>query len=73
MSNEEIIESAYKTLKASNADLIVANDVGRRGAGFGADTNEVFIIDKHRNVIHIPLTAKREVAKKLLDKIVEKL
>ncbi|MGC8998906.1 MAG: bifunctional phosphopantothenoylcysteine decarboxylase/phosphopantothenate--cysteine ligase CoaBC [Candidatus Bathyarchaeia archaeon] len=73
MSNEEIIESAYKTLKASNADLIVANDVGRRGAGFGADTNEVFIIDKDRNIIHIPLTAKREVAEKLLDNIVKKL
>jgi phosphopantothenoylcysteine decarboxylase/phosphopantothenate--cysteine ligase len=71
LSDEEIVESAYKTLKASNADLIVANDVGRRGAGFDADTNEVFIIDKERNVIHIPLTTKREIAKKLLDNIVK--
>jgi len=71
LSDEGLIESAYETLKASNADLIVANDVGRHGAGFGADTNEVFIIDKERNVIHIPLTTKREVAKKLLDIIVK--
>lgn len=56
LSDEEIIESAYKTLKASNADSIVANDVGRQGAGFGVDTNEVLIIDKERNVIHMPLT-----------------
>jgi phosphopantothenoylcysteine decarboxylase/phosphopantothenate--cysteine ligase len=73
LSDEEIVEKAYETLKASNADLIVANDVGRHGAGFGADTNEVFIIDKERNVIHIPLTTKREVAKKLLDIIVKNL
>jgi phosphopantothenoylcysteine decarboxylase/phosphopantothenate--cysteine ligase len=70
---EELIESAYETLKASNADLVVANNVGRQGASFGADTNEVFIIDKKRNVTYIPLTTKREVAKKLLDIIAKSL
>ena len=73
LSDDEMIESAYQTLKAANADLIVANDVSRQGVGFDADTNEVFIIDKDRNVIHIPLTTKREVAEKLLDNIVKKL
>jgi phosphopantothenoylcysteine decarboxylase/phosphopantothenate--cysteine ligase len=73
LSNEELVERAYETLKASNADLIVANDVGRPGVGFGTDTNEVFIVDRERNVIHIPLTTKREIAKKLMDIIVKSL
>ncbi|MGB9778723.1 MAG: phosphopantothenoylcysteine decarboxylase, partial [Candidatus Bathyarchaeales archaeon] len=54
LSDDEMIESAYQTLKAVNADLIVANDVSRQGVGFDADTNEVFIINKDRKVIHIP-------------------
>ena len=47
--------------------------MGRQGVGFKVDTNEVFIANKNRNVIHVPLTTKREVAKKLLDNIVKKL
>ena len=73
LSDEELIKSAYQRLKAANADLIVANDVSRQGVGFEVDTNEVFIIDKDRNIIHIPLTTKQEVAKKLLDNIIKKL
>ena len=73
LSDEELIKSAYQTLKAANADLIVANDVSRKGVGFNVDTNEVFIVDKDRNIIHVPLTTKREVAKKLLDNIVARL
>ena len=70
LSDEELIKSAYQTLKAAKADLIVANDVSRNGVGFRVDTNDVFIVDKDRNVVHVPLTTKREVAKKLLDNIV---
>jgi phosphopantothenoylcysteine decarboxylase/phosphopantothenate--cysteine ligase len=72
LSNEELIQSAYDRLKRSKADLIAANDVGRTGVGFTVDTNEVFIVDGNRNVVHIPLTTKREVAKRLLDVIAER-
>jgi phosphopantothenoylcysteine decarboxylase/phosphopantothenate--cysteine ligase len=72
LSDDALVESAYQRMKASNADLIAANDVGRSGVGFRTDTNELFIIDKKRKVIHIPLSSKREVAKKLIDVIVEK-
>jgi phosphopantothenoylcysteine decarboxylase/phosphopantothenate--cysteine ligase len=72
LSNEDLIQSAYDRLKRSKADLIAANDVGRTGVGFKVDTNEVFIIDGNRNVVHIPLTTKREVAKRLLDVIAER-
>jgi len=73
LSDEELVQSAYKRLKKAKADLIVANDIGRKGAGFASDTNEVFIVDANKKVVHVPLTTKREVAKSLFDVIVNKL
>ena len=73
LSDEELIQSAYKRLKKAKADLIAANDIGRKGVGFECETNEVFIVDPNKKVVHVPLTTKREVAKRLFDIIVNKL
>ncbi|MEK6946372.1 MAG: bifunctional phosphopantothenoylcysteine decarboxylase/phosphopantothenate--cysteine ligase CoaBC, partial [Nanoarchaeota archaeon] len=51
-SKNELVESAYKLLKSSDSDLIVANDVGKKNAGFDVDTNEVFIVDGKKKVEH---------------------
>jgi phosphopantothenoylcysteine decarboxylase/phosphopantothenate--cysteine ligase len=67
LPQEKLIESAHKRLSEANADLIVVNDVGKKGAGFETETNEVFIVDDKKEAIHIPLTDKREVARKILD------
>lgn len=71
VSDEELIESASQKMKESGADLMVANDVAREGAGFGSDKNEVILIDDE--VIKIPLSPKREIAKRIFDRIVEKI
>ena len=73
LSDEELIQSAYKRLKKAKADLITANDIGRTGVGFAYDTNEVFIVDANKEVVHVSLATKREVAKRLFDVIVNKL
>ncbi|MFQ6073686.1 MAG: bifunctional phosphopantothenoylcysteine decarboxylase/phosphopantothenate--cysteine ligase CoaBC [Candidatus Bathyarchaeia archaeon] len=73
VSDEELVENAYGRLKEAKADLIVANDVARKGVGFGAETNEIFIVDKKRKVVHVPLTTKREASRKLLDLIAKEL
>ncbi len=73
VSDRELVERARKRLKTSQADFIVANDVGREGAGFQADTNEVFIVGRDKKVVHIPLAPKRDIAKKLLDLIHQKV
>lgn len=73
LSDEELIQSAYKRLKKAKADLVAANDIGRKCVGFAYDTNEVFIVDADKKVVHVPLTKKREVAKRLFDVIVNKL
>jgi len=73
ISNQELVERARARLRSSRADLIVANDVGREGRGFQTDTNEVFIIGRDRKVVHVPLSPKPDVAKKLFDRIREKM
>ena len=70
---EELIERAYRRLREAGMDLIVANDVSREGVGSGYDTNEVYIIDDERRIVHIPKTSKRRIAKRLLDIIKERL
>ena len=67
LSQKHLIENAHRRLIEAKADLIVANDIGKKNVGFGTDTNEVFIIDKKKNIKHVPLAKKREVARKILD------
>lgn len=52
-------------LERKNADLIVANDVTKPGAGFGTDTNAVEIYDKHGLVKELAVISKDEVARQV--------
>ncbi|WGU96948.1 bifunctional phosphopantothenoylcysteine decarboxylase/phosphopantothenate--cysteine ligase CoaBC [Paenibacillus dendritiformis] len=63
---EQLEQYALDKLARKNLDYIVANDVSRTEAGFGSDRNEVHIYSKNGLVERIPLTAKREVARRLL-------
>jgi phosphopantothenoylcysteine decarboxylase/phosphopantothenate--cysteine ligase len=71
VSDSELIEKAYKKLKECNANLVVANDIGREGSKAGSDRNEVFIVDMKKNVVHLPLDSKANVARKLLELVSE--
>jgi len=66
ITNEELIRRASKRMKEAVMDIVVANDVARDKVGFNTDTNEVFIIDKQGEVLHVPVSDKTEVAEKLL-------
>ena len=70
---ELLIKKAFDKLRECNGDLIVANDVSRRGCDFGSDTNEVYIIDKEKNITHVPLKSKREIARNLVKIVCNKL
>lgn len=72
VSDEELIKRAYDRLQKAKADLIVANDIGRKDVGFAHDTSDVFIIDRNKEATHVSLTTKREVAKHLIDTIIRK-
>ena len=71
VSDEELISLAHKKMESSGADLMIANDVSIKGAGFGSDKNQVIIVDG--NTFTVPLTSKTEIAKKIIQKIIEKL
>lgn len=63
-----LIESAKKKLASKNADMVVANDVTKEGAGFDIDTNIVTIISKDKEKEY-PKMLKKEVANVILDEI----
>jgi phosphopantothenoylcysteine decarboxylase/phosphopantothenate--cysteine ligase len=69
ITEKELIDRSYKRLKEMKMDLIVANDVSKEDRGFNVDTNEVYIIDQKRDVIHISLTSKKEIAGMLLNRV----
>jgi phosphopantothenoylcysteine decarboxylase/phosphopantothenate--cysteine ligase len=71
VSDSYIIEKAYQKLKECSGNLIIANDIGRKGSEAGSDNNEVFIIDREKKVIHLPLQNKKDLATKLLDIIAQ--
>jgi len=73
VSNEELIDEAFKVIHEKNADLVAANDVGHEGVGFQADTNELYVVDGRKKVVHIPLAEKREVARQLVDLAVKRM
>ena len=66
VSDSNIIKGAYRKLKECKGDLIVANDVGRKNSAIGSESNEVFVIDKHRNILHLAPQNKMSIARKLL-------
>ena len=66
METEHMLENSRAKLAKKNLDVIVANNVKTKGAGFGVDTNVVTIISKNHE-IELPLMSKEEVANQLLD------
>jgi phosphopantothenoylcysteine decarboxylase / phosphopantothenate---cysteine ligase len=68
---QNLVDNAREKLYKTNLDLIVANDVTMEGSGFGTDTNKVTLLFKDGNQEDIPLMSKREVADKILDKVVK--
>lgn len=68
-SNEAI--NAQKKLKDKNADLIVLNSLNDEGAGFGYDTNKVSLFFRNGEERSLPLKPKTELAKDIVDTIIE--
>ena len=66
VSDKELMEKAYAKLKESKADIVVANDVGRRWSLIGSDYNEVFVVSKQKGVVHFPRSNKIFLAGQLL-------
>jgi phosphopantothenoylcysteine decarboxylase/phosphopantothenate--cysteine ligase len=70
---DHVAAYAQDKLKRKNMDLIVANDVTQPGAGFEGDTNIVTVYDREGEVLRLPMLSKREVARRLIGLIGERL
>ncbi len=68
--SEDVVANARQKLEKKQLDLIVANDITDPTGGFDADTNQVTLIDRDGKVESLPLLTKREVADKILDRVV---
>ncbi|MEC8853760.1 MAG: bifunctional phosphopantothenoylcysteine decarboxylase/phosphopantothenate--cysteine ligase CoaBC, partial [Bacteroidota bacterium] len=73
LETENEMENATAKLQQKNLDLIVLNSLNDKGAGFSHDTNKITIIEKDNNVEKFELKHKSEVAKDIMDKIIQKL
>ena len=71
--SEDIVANARQKLERKQLALIVANDITDPTSGFGSDTNKETLIDRDGKVESLPLLTKREVADKILDRVVELL
>lgn len=69
VSEEELVISARKQIEKSGANFVVANDIGVEGSGFGSEKNQVVIVDD--DTVSVPLISKREVAKRIVEKIIQ--
>lgn len=70
---DHLEEYAVKKLAEKNLDLIVANEVGKEDTGFDSDDNQVVIFTKEHQRLEVQKTKKTEIARRLLDKIIEEL
>lgn len=70
METENLIENASEKLESKNVDMIVANNLKTKGAGFGVDTNVVTFIKKD-GIKQLPEMSKEEVAGRILDEAVK--
>ncbi len=72
LETENEFANAEKKIASKNFDLIVLNSLNDTGAGFGADTNKVSIIDRENRVKKYTLKSKQEVASDIVNAIIEK-
>ena len=70
-TNDEAANAQGK-LERKNFDFIVLNSLNDKGAGFRVDTNKITIIDRH-GATPYPLKDKAEVAKDIIDRLVQTL
>jgi phosphopantothenoylcysteine decarboxylase/phosphopantothenate--cysteine ligase len=73
IGDKELEMRARVKIDAGTCDLVVANDEARKGVAFEADTNEVLIVGPKGFVQQVPLASKREIARHIVDAMIENM
>lgn len=72
METKDMLENSSKKLEKKKVDMIAANNLRQKGAGFATDTNLLTLITKE-GAKELPLMSKEEAANMLLDEILRKM
>jgi phosphopantothenoylcysteine decarboxylase/phosphopantothenate--cysteine ligase len=68
----DVLNYARAKLEKKDLDLVVANDVSKKGAGFDVDTNIITIVSRNGDSPQeLPLMTKLEAAHRVLDAVVK--
>lgn len=62
----DVISEARRKCREKGLEMIVANDVTKKGSGFGTDTNCVTFLRKDGSVERLPLMSKAAVATRIV-------
>jgi len=71
LETENVLENALSKLREKHLDIVVANNPLEEGSGFAGETNQVLIIHRGGRVMDLPLQSKREVAREILNAVIE--
>ena len=69
LSSQALIERARSKLLEKFCDVVVANEVGRPGLGFGADQNAVTLVFADGRAMELPPARKDQLAHAIWDKL----
>ncbi len=67
--SRDLLDNASEKLRSKDLDLIVANDITARDAGFGTETNRVTIVRRNGEREALPLMSKSEVAEAIIERV----
>jgi phosphopantothenoylcysteine decarboxylase / phosphopantothenate---cysteine ligase len=68
---EDLRQNARRKLVEKRLELIVANDVGAPGLGFGSERNAATLLDAAGGEVELPAMGKRELAERIWDRVRE--
>lgn len=66
---EHVIEEARRKLTTKNCDMVVGNLVGQDNSGFESNSNEVYLVTRSGEPLHVGPAPKREIAERILDQV----
>lgn len=67
VSDDDLYKKALDHLKRYGFNVVVANDVARKGVGFQSDENEILVIDGDGKKLFYGRGSKRRLARELLE------
>ena len=65
--SENLLENAQTKISKKGCDYLIANDISRSDIGFGADENEVVILNKSGDITKLEKAPKNVIARKILE------